>query len=229
MSNCLSWEGYMPTWYLQLEAGHYNYSLQTYFAFQSWWSQLALRDFPPHYFNIHSLIDIFHCWFMLNRPATHSMLTSTVLWQVCSWPRWYLFKLWHHDMRHASAGRFDRQPSCRWVKLLGQPMAGDETHQVLWKISDILVGSVSLMHTYFPKCKKLKVMKFLIFFEICHVVLLQSSSMLSGAEKLNSTGLQGHDSLFPLTLCPNYSLHFYFPGVDGLWLHGRSWHYLLSI
>lgn len=60
------------------------------------------------------------------------------------------------------------------------------------------------------------------------VALLQNSSMLSGAEKLNSTGLQGHDSLFPLTLCPNYSIHFYFPGVDGLWLHRRRWHFLLS-
>ena len=154
---------------------------------------------------------------------TLSMLTSIVLWQVCSWPRWYLFKLWHHDMRHANAGRFDRQPSCRWVRLLGQPTSGDQTCTVLWKISDILVGSASLMHTYFPQCKKLQVMKFLIFCEFCHVVFLQSSSMLSGADKLNSTGLQGHDSLFPLTLCPNYSLHFYFPVVDELWLHERSW------
>lgn len=58
--------------------------------------------------------------------------------------------------------------------------------------------------------------------EICHVVLLQNSSRISGAEKLNSPGLQGHDSLFPLTLCPDDYLHSHFPGGDVLRLH-RLW------
>ena len=46
---------------------------------------------------------------------------------------------------------------------------------------------------------------------------------------MNSTGLQGHDSLFPLTLYPNLlSILLRFPGADGLRLHGRSRHYLRS-
>lgn len=56
-------------------------------------------------------------------------------------------------------------------------------------------------------CTQAEFMKFHTFCGICPVLLLQNSSKLSGAEKLNSAGLQGHDSLFPPVLCPTYSAH----------------------
>lgn len=59
----------------------------------------------------------------------------------------------------------------------------------------------------FSTMQKKKVMTFLIMnvvCDICQGALQQNSSTLSEAKKLNCTGLQGHDSLFPL---PNYSVH----------------------
>lgn len=56
--------------------------------------------------------------------------------------------------------------------------------------------------------------------------LLQNPSILSEAKKWNSTGLQRHDSLFPLTLCPSYSAQSTL--YSRWWLRGRSQHYLSS-
>lgn len=97
-----------------------------------------------------------------------------------------------------------------WQAAEQQAASGARSSCVRWSKLPTTVENIrSISSVLALPLQKVPVMKFLnVVCDICHEVLLQISSILSGAEKLNCTSLRGHDSLFPLsTLHPNYSVH----------------------
>ena len=143
-----------------------------------------------------------------------SMLTWSVLWQVCSWPRWYLFKhlAWRLEMTswHETCPRGQVWQAANWQ--VGEETGSSYTrsqvtkYRVLWNIFEIF-DLQWLYECHIFQMQSYDIPNWERFLRDLSRVLLLNSSMLSGAEKLNSTGLQRHDSLFPLTLCPINTLH----------------------
>lgn len=124
-------------------------------------------------------------------------------------------KKWHHDTRHAIAGRFDRQPSYRWVRELSQVIKSTTMENI--RYVDIC---------FFFQSKKAEVTKSQLPVEICRAVVPAEFQLVKW-----SRGIKFHwpaRTWFPLSPIP-ITLHTpHFPEVDELWLHGRSWHYLWS-
>lgn len=132
-------------------------------------------------------------------------------------------------MRNTFAGRFDRQPGCRWWSFdwLTAATSGDQTCPVLWKILDrSVLLSVRNCHI-----KKFRVMFMKVFESESFLWYLSAPACKSKVEQRNQIPPACKDMIasfaallpVPITL---YTSHF--PEVDGLWLRGRSWHYLYS-
>lgn len=167
--------------------------------------------------------------YAVSSRQTLGMLTSTVLWQVRSWPRWYLFKTtgtalemtsWHKTRHRWQVWEAAKLQVCvcgggHWVR----PCQVIKQTQRCGKYEEYLICVI------FSQRKGLKFQLLNVFSKICDQELLQNSSMLSGAEKLNSTGLRRHDSLFSphsLSQLPSTLRSWW---TVAAW---KKWHYLFA-
>lgn len=150
-------------------------------------------------------------------------MTSTVLWQVCSRPRWYLFKQLERRLEmtswHETYHRWQVWQAAKLQVggggLLGQAMSGDQTHLVSWKILGILSSCCRSATVIFSQSKSYEI----------H----DSGSFLRDLSEEWSREIKFHwpartwSPLSPRSLSQLLSTHSaLFPGVDGLWLHGRK-------
>lgn len=92
-------------------------------AFQCLWPQARFPNDPDNpltHDDWHVPVSVY----AVSSRNTRSAVTSVFIAQVVLvWTTGAASKKWHHDTRRAIAGRFDRQPSCRWAGGTGSSYA----------------------------------------------------------------------------------------------------------